>query len=442
MISALSMALYVNLLDRLAKTMPILRLMRWQILIILLFLLKCQTLKLSTIHPTITDLRIDAKDVHHLKISLWVNVTSTDCILFSFSRITLQTSSPRLHLSTFERWCSKHVRWKVEPGCIRQRLTSSRCTIVVDGSFFPHIPWHISASWYVIADSAIIGSGDFITSSSKDYRSAYAAELCGVLASLQSIDNYLSKINDATMLEISVATYCLGVIRRLERHAQVTTMSTKLHPIVREVLHLNSKRFKSIDFIKLDAHQDELKSFDELSFLEKLNVKCDTRAKELILNTLEDTIVPFPLDLSSPYVMIASNQLTLNYPKDVRIHAHLLKCEIYLKKTLKITDFGTIDWALRSSIIEGVPKHLNLWLSKSLLNFAGTVHQLHRQKLCSSPIYRCCLIEPESDTLHVIDCTHNLFMNFKQILCVNLQQEVLMLTDADITPLLLLESML
>ena len=85
------------------------------------------------------------------------------------------------------------------------------------------------------------------------------------------------------MLDISVATDCLGVIRRLERHAQVTTMSTKLHPIVREVLHLNSKRFKSIDFIKLDAHQDELKSFDELSFLEQLNVKCDARAKELIL---------------------------------------------------------------------------------------------------------------------------------------------------------------
>ena len=62
-----------------------------------------------------------------------------------------------------------------------------------------------------------------------------------------------------------------------------------------------------------------------------------------MLNTLEDTIVPFPLDLSSPYVMIASNHLTLNYPKDVRMHAHLLKCENYLKKILKISDFGTID---------------------------------------------------------------------------------------------------
>lgn len=160
------------------------------------------------------------------------------------------------------------MRWKVEPSCIRQRLTSSRCTIAVDGFFLPHRPCHISVSWYVIADSTIIGTRDFITSSSKDYRSTYAAELCGALASLQSIDNYLSKSNDATMLEISVATDCLGIMRRLERHAQVITMSTKLCPIVREVLHLNSKRFKSIDFFKVDAHQDEFKSFDELYFLE------------------------------------------------------------------------------------------------------------------------------------------------------------------------------
>ena len=116
-----------------------------------------------------------------------------------------------------------------------------------------------------------------------------------------------------------------------------------------------------------------------MSFLEQLNAKCDARAKYLILNVLEETIIPLSLDLSSPYVMIASNQLILNYPKDVRIHAHLLKCENYLKKTLKISDVGTIDWALRSYIIEGVPKHLNVWLSKSLLNFASTDHQLHRQ---------------------------------------------------------------
>ena len=61
----------------------------------------------------------------------------------------------------------------------------------------------------------------------------------------------------------------------------------QIRSIVREFLHLKTKRFKSIEFIKVDAHQDDLKSFDELSFLEQLNVKCDARAKELMLNVSE-----------------------------------------------------------------------------------------------------------------------------------------------------------
>ena len=81
------------------------------------------------------------------------------------------------------------------------------------------------------------------------------------------------------MLDISVATDCLGVIRRLERQALVITMSNKLNSIIREFLHLKSKRFKSVEFIKVDAHQDNLKLFDDLSFFEQLNVQCDTWAK-------------------------------------------------------------------------------------------------------------------------------------------------------------------
>ena len=46
-----------------------------------------------------------------------------------------------------------------------------------------------------------------------------------------------------------------------------------------------------------------------------------------MLNVLEDDVTPFPLDLSSPYVMITTNKLMLNYPKDVRQNVHLIKCE-------------------------------------------------------------------------------------------------------------------
>ena len=138
----------------------------------------------------------------------------------------------------------------------------------------------------------------------------------------------------------------------------------------------------------------------------------------------------------------ASNQLIPNHPTGARARAHLMKHEDYLKQTLNVSGFSAIDWKLRSSIINWVPKHLRVWLSKSLLNFSGTVHQLHRQKSCSSAICRCCVTELESDAMCVIDCSHDFLMNFKQDLFVHLQKHVLALSDTGIAPLLLLESML
>ena len=120
-------------------------------------------------------------------------------------------------------------------------------------------------------------------------------------------------------------------------------MVTKLHPIVRDFLLLKSNRLKSINFVKVDTHQDDVKSFDELSFLEQLNVQFNARVKALMLKFSEDVVIPFSLYFSFPYVMIAKNKLTLNYPKDIRQHAHLIKCEECLKKVLKISNFSKID---------------------------------------------------------------------------------------------------
>ena len=100
-------------------------------------------------------------------------------------------------------------------GCVRQYLKSKRCSIVVDGSFFPQRLWHISASWYVVSDSTIIGAGNFITSATTDYRSAHAAELCRYLADLQSIDYFLSELNESSKIDVCVATDCLVMMRKL-----------------------------------------------------------------------------------------------------------------------------------------------------------------------------------------------------------------------------------
>ena len=88
---------------------------------------------------------------------------------------------------------------------------------MVDGSFFPNRLWHVLAFWFVVADSMMIGAGDFITSSTTDYRSSCAAELCGCLDDLQSIDFFPSVLNESSNMDVSVATDYLGFICKLEK---------------------------------------------------------------------------------------------------------------------------------------------------------------------------------------------------------------------------------
>ena len=115
-------------------------------------------------------------------------------------------------------------------------------------------------------------------------------------------------------------------------------MNTPLHPIVREFLLIRSIRLKTLQFIKVEEHQDHLYGFEHLTFLDYINAKCDARAKTLILDTAEEETIPFPLTLSSVCVMNTCNQLMLNHPKDIRLQAHLIKCEKFVSKSLKISN--------------------------------------------------------------------------------------------------------
>ena len=71
----------------------------------------------------------------------------------------------------------------------------------------------MSASWFVIADQTMMGVSDFVTSTTLDYRSAYAAEMFGCLADLQSIDRLFFDNEDATQINLHMSSDCLGLIR-------------------------------------------------------------------------------------------------------------------------------------------------------------------------------------------------------------------------------------
>ena len=105
-------------------------------------------------------------------------------------------------------------------------------------------------------------------------------------------------------------------------------------------------------------------------------------------------------------------------------------------------EVSAISWDLRHGILHHLPRHINLWLSKSFVNFAGTAHQMKRWELVPSSVCRACNSADERDTMHVLDCADENFRAFRERLINSLQLDVMALRMGDIIPLALLEHML
>ena len=93
----------------------------------------------------------------------------------------------------------------------------------------------------MVADRILIGTSDFVSSTTADYRLAYATEMCGCLSPLQSMDNFFVNNNDSAKIKLALASYFLGVIHKLEKETKLVSMNTKLRPIVRELLSIKLK---------------------------------------------------------------------------------------------------------------------------------------------------------------------------------------------------------
>ena len=85
---------------------------------------------------------------------------------------------------------------------------------------------------------------------------------------IQSIDRFCSSQNYLFQIELFITSNCLGVISKLKRKSTVVSMSTKMNPKVKEFLSSKKKLLSFLEFIKFEAHQDDIKSFDQLILFE------------------------------------------------------------------------------------------------------------------------------------------------------------------------------
>ena len=84
---------------------------------------------------------------------------------------------------------------------------------------------------------------------------------------------------------------------------------------------------------KIKAHQDDRISSDKLTWLKKMNIMCNLRAKELIRNKSRQ-VVPYPFELVSPFLSSSFISNTINSKEDLILSILLVQAKEYLKKKL------------------------------------------------------------------------------------------------------------
>ena len=332
--------------------------------------------------------------------------------------------------------------WNLREETILELLKSNKCLAIADGSFFPEHPSFISAHWKFVCDKKIIGAGGFVAKVQPHLQSAYAAEVCGGLGIVTSVQHVLESFHCVDKIDISIGTDCQSAIHKFSSNQRVVSFDTALSYEIREFLRLKRKYLRLLTTFKIAGHQDSVKQRMELTFEELINIMCDREAKELICRQIRLNGYPqFPFHYQSPQLLNKQNH-ALTSTESIRDEVYLQIATPYLLKKLNISSISLVDCSFRKQIISNLSTSMRIWLSKGFTKFTGTAHHLCRQGLVTTNLCRMCSSVPEEDMLHVLLCKHATFNTYRNEIISHLQVKILPLLDADMLPLCLLEWLL
>ena len=100
-----------------------------------------------------------------------------------------------------------------------------------------------------------------------EYRYSHATNLCGCLSIIKFIDWMYSKYK-LSGLKVSIGSDYSSVINRLICTPTVTSFSTSMCPVLKEIRKIISDLDIKLDVFKIKAHQDEVKNFSSINFVE------------------------------------------------------------------------------------------------------------------------------------------------------------------------------
>jgi len=159
-----------------------------------------------------------------------------------------------------------------------------------------------------------------------------------------------------------------------------------LNEIKREIIIIHNRLGVIVRVAKVKAHQDEVKLWSQLSFLEKVNNICNKQAKRLIVKVPTKYLIEY-------YISIQT------------IRPYFTKWYRY--------DSELVDWESWAKLFKLIRCYIYCWVSKSLANFASTAHRMKHMGLWNDDLCRCCLKLAERDTFYMMEYNYRILSKLR-----------------------------
>ena len=104
----------------------------------------------------------------------------------------------------------------------------------------------------------IIGQGGFAAKVQQHLRSAHAAEVCGGLGILSSVEKALIR-QTRHKIRLVIGTDCQSATHKFTTNQIVISFNLKLSEIAREFMRIRKEHIKKLFTEKIAGHQDEVK---------------------------------------------------------------------------------------------------------------------------------------------------------------------------------------
>jgi hypothetical protein len=267
---------------------------------------------------------------------------------------------------------------------------------VTDGSYIREIYPNLCSAAFVMECSK--GRGRIVGSllEALSVANAYRGELLGLLA-IHLILLSVNKLHRDLSGRVEVVSDCLGALKRVTNLPPYRIPSRCHHSdILKTILvHCRDLSFTT-HYSHIKAHQDDNKSFAQLSRKAQLNCICDHAAKQRIaMDGAEGSASSRMFPLEPIGIFVGGEKITSETGGQIRFWAHHQLAREYYRdqNILSPLQFDLVDWQSVHRTLHDLPRLFQVWAAKHVLGIAGTMkfleHQDNRSPMC--PSCNCCV---------------------------------------------------